>query len=68
MVVVERTNEEFILRIPLDMDLQSLQRVVDYLKFKEIVKNSAGTEDEANRLADESKKDWWRRNKVRFIK
>lgn len=68
MLVVERTNDAFILRLPLDTDIQSLQRVIDYLKFKEIIKNSEGTEEEANRLADESKKDWWRRNKRRFIK
>lgn len=68
MLVVERTDNAFVLRFPLDTDLQSLQKVIDYLKIKEIVKNSAGTEEEANSLADESKKDWWQRNKERFIK
>lgn len=67
MLVVERTDNAFVLRFPLDTDLQSLQKVIDYLKIKEIVKNSAGTEEEANSLADESKKDWWQRNKERFI-
>lgn len=68
MLVIERTDNAFVLRFPLDTDLQSLQKVIDYLKIKEIVKNSEGTEEDANNLADESKKEWWQRNKERFIK
>ncbi|MHB1179165.1 MAG: hypothetical protein ACYCZO_12635, partial [Daejeonella sp.] len=45
-----------------------LQRIVNYLKYKEAIRKSQGTESQTNKLADESKKRWWAENKERFIK
>ena len=67
-MVIERTNKEIIFRLPADIDVSGLQRIVNYLKYKEAIKKSQGTEDQANKLADESKKSWWAENKSRFIK
>jgi hypothetical protein len=41
---------------------------VNYLKYKEAIRKSQGTDEQANKLADESKKRWWAENKSRFIK
>jgi hypothetical protein len=65
---IERANNEIIFRLPADTDTLGLQRIINYLRYKESTKNSVATEDEANRLADESKKSWWNENKDRFIK
>ena len=47
----------------------SIAMIIDnYLKYKEAIKNSEGTEEQANKLANESKKTWWAKNKKRFIK
>lgn len=67
-MVIERTNKEIIFRLPVDIDVSGLQRIVNYLKYKEAIKKSQGTEDQADDLADESKKRWWAENKSRFIK
>ena len=67
-MVIERTDNEIIFRLPADMDTAGLQRIVNYLKYKEVIRNSQGTEEQANQLADESKKRWWAENKKRFIK
>jgi hypothetical protein len=67
-MVIERTDSEIILRLPADMDTAGLQRIVNYLKYKETIRNSQGTEEQANQLADESKKRWWAENKKKFIK
>jgi len=67
-MVIERTNNEIIFRLPGDTDITTLQRIVNFLKYKEIIKASEGTEEIANQLADESKKHWWEENKSRFIK
>jgi len=67
-MVIERLNNEIIFRLPADIDTIGLQRIVNYLKYKEAIRSSAGTEDQANELADESKKRWWAENKSRFIK
>ena len=65
---IERINNEIIFRLPADTDTLCLQRIIDYLKYKEATKDSKATEEEANQLADESKKSWWKQNKERFIK
>ncbi len=67
-MVIERTDKEIILRLPVDTDIRGLQRIVNYFKYKETSKASQGTEEQANMLADESKKRWWAENKQRFIK
>jgi hypothetical protein len=67
-MTIERTKNEIILRLPADIDTIGLQRIVNYLKFKETIKNSKATEKQANDLAKESKQNWWTENKAKFIK
>lgn len=67
-MVIERTSTEIIFRLPADIDTTGLQRIVNYLKYKEAIRKSEGTESQANKLANESKKRWWAENKERFIK
>jgi hypothetical protein len=67
-MLIERTNSEIIFRLPADIDTAGLQRIVNYLQYKEAIRKSNGTEEQANVLADESKKNWWTENKKRFIK
>ena len=67
-MVIERTSTEIIFRLPADIDTTGLQRIVNYLKYKEAISKSEGTESHANKLANESKKRWWAENNERFIK
>ncbi|WP_031427396.1 hypothetical protein [Flavimarina sp. Hel_I_48] len=67
-MIIERTEDEVIFRLPADTDISSLQRILDYLKYKEAISKSQGTEEQAQELARESKARWWEENKERFIK
>jgi hypothetical protein len=67
-MIIERTDKEIIFRLPASSDPKWIQQILNYLKFKEAVKDSKAAEDEANQLANESKKDWWVKNKSRFIR
>jgi hypothetical protein len=67
-MVIERRDNEIIFRLLADIDTSGLQRIVNYLKYKEAIRKSEGTDEQANKLADESKKRWWVENKARFIK
>jgi len=67
-MVIERTNNEVIFRLPADIDTTGFERIVNYLKYKEAIRKSQGTDEQANTLANESKKRWWAENKSRFIK
>lgn len=65
---IERTDNEIIIRVPANTDLTGLQRILDYIKFREIASRSNATQEQIDELARESKSSWWQKNKSRFIK
>lgn len=65
---VERINDEILIRLSGSTDTIGLQRLLDFLKFKEITSKSKASESQIDELADKSKNDWWAKNKERFIK
>lgn len=65
---IERTSREVIIRLPASVDIVGLQRLVDYLTYKEATINSKATQDQVDELAIEVKKGWWKKNSSRFIK
>ena len=67
-MIIEREDNEIVFRLPGDLDIESLQRVFNYLRFKELVKDSKAKKSDSEKLADESKSEWWNKNKHRFIK
>jgi hypothetical protein len=54
--------------LPSSVDTTGLQRLVDYLIYKEATANSQATQDQVDKLANEVKKGWWKKNRKRFIK
>jgi hypothetical protein len=64
---IERTDKEIILRISASIDPESLQRIVNYLRYIEATADSQANEAEVDELADSSKKRWWAENKHRFL-
>jgi len=67
-MVIERTGKEIIIRLPSDVNTDGLQRLIDYLTYKEATAKSKATQEDIDALADESKKGWWAKNRKRFIK
>lgn len=65
---IERTNKEILIRLSPDTDLTGLQRIIDYLKFREVVTKSKASEKEIDTISTDSKSDWWVKNKSRFVK
>lgn len=39
-MIVERTDNEIVVRLPSNIDLSELQDMLDYLKYKELTANS----------------------------
>jgi hypothetical protein len=66
-MTIEQTNNELIFRIPLDIGYENLENIIRYLKYLEAVKESKASEQDANLIADESKKRWWAENKHKYI-
>ena len=67
-MVIERTSKEVIIRLPSYVDTEGLQRLVDYLIYKEATAKSKAKQSEVDALATDVKKGWWAENRSRFIK
>ena len=65
---IERTSNEVIIRLPSYVDTDGLQRLVDYLTYKEATAKSKAKQSEVDALAKEAKAGWWAENRSRFIK
>jgi hypothetical protein len=65
---IERTDDEILIRVAANTDLTGLQRILDYIKFREIASKSKVTQEQIDGLAKKSKSSWWEKNKTRFIK
>lgn len=67
-MTIERTSEEVIIRLPADVDTDGLQRLIDYLTYKEATAKSEATQANVDILANETKQGWWAQNKSRLVK
>lgn len=67
-MLIERTTKEIIIRLPASVDTDGLQRLVDYLTYKEATAGSQATQADADGLAKEVKQGWWKAAKSRLIK
>ena len=67
-MTIERTNKELIIRLPLSVDSEGLQELINYLTYKESTSQSKATQRQVDKLAKDVKKGWWTRNKARLSK
>ncbi len=65
---IERTNKEILIRIPSGTDIIGLQRILDFLKFREITSKSKASQKEIDELSTETKSEWWKQNKSKFTR
>lgn len=67
-MIIERTENEIIIRLPANVDVSGLQQLIDYLTYKDATASSKAKQEDIDKLADEVKKGWWAKNRNRFIK
>lgn len=67
-MVIERTEDEIILRLPSYIDIKEIQRFMDFVSQQELTSKSKATDEEILALSKEIKKGWWSKNRSRFIK
>ncbi len=67
-MIIERTKDEVIIRLPAYVETEGLQQFVDLLSYKEAVGQSEATQNAVDELAKESKKSWWANNSDKYIK
>lgn len=67
-MIIERTSEEVIIRLPSYVDTEELQRLVDYLTYKEATAKSKAKQADVDLLATKVKQGWWTKNRNRLVK
>jgi len=67
-MIIERTNDEIIIRISKNIDTDELQRIINFLNYKETTANSKARQKDVDKLSSEVNKQWWERNKDKFLK
>lgn len=66
-MVIERENDTIVIRPNGNINMDAVQKVIDYVNILEIVSQSKGTKEDAAKLADEIDFKWWTANKHRFL-
>ena len=51
-MILERTETEILVRLPLNVDLTELQNMIDFLRYKELTANSVAKQKDADLLAE----------------
>lgn len=67
-MLIERTDREVIIRLPSHVDTEGLQRLIDYLSYKEATSKSKAKQSDVDKLAKAVKKGWWAKNRNQFVK
>jgi hypothetical protein len=68
MITVEKTDTDVRVTIPRNaMPPKQLNAFLDWLRLEEIAQRSGLTADEADRIADRIKAEWWAANKDKVI-
>lgn len=63
-MILERTKNEILVRLPAKVDLTELQNMIDYLDYKEQTMNSKIDQKEVDELSKSVNKDIWKKLKV----
>ncbi len=67
-MIVERTNNELIIRLPATVNAAEIQDLLNYLRYQELTSKFTVKQHEVDKLAKQVKQGWWKRNKDKFIK
>lgn len=53
-MILERTETEILVRLPLNVDLTELQNMIDFLRYKELTATSVAKQKDADQLTEEA--------------
>jgi hypothetical protein len=68
-MTIEQTADTIIVRLPMsvNINIEEIQRFLNYLRYKELVAQSRATQEDVDKLAKEVNKAWWEKNKQRLL-
>jgi hypothetical protein len=63
-MILERTKDEIVVRLPANVDLTELQNLIDYLHYKEQTMDSKISQEEVDELSESVNKSIWAKFKA----
>ena len=66
-MTIQRLDNQIIITLPTSIDLEGVQRLINFLLYKEATKDSKAKQEAVDELARETNKQWWEENKHRFL-
>lgn len=63
---IQRVDNQIVITLPASVNIDGLQRLIDFLLYKEATKDSKATQEKVDELSREANKLWWEKNKNRF--
>lgn len=64
-MILERTNDEILVRLPAYVDLSELQNMLDFLQYKELTAKSKAKQTDVEELSKTVNKSIWTKVKTR---
>ena len=64
-MILERTKNEILVRLPAYVDLSELQNILDFLKYKENTAKSKATQKEVDSLSESVNTSIWEKFKAK---
>ncbi len=66
-MTVQRKGDELIIKIPKNVDMKILQRLIDYIEYNNLTINSVADQEKVNKLSSDVNKSWWEENRKRLL-
>lgn len=66
-MVITRQDKTILIETNGSINMEAIQKLIDYINVMEITSQNQGTEEQAAELAKEIDKNWWSANKSRFL-
>lgn len=66
-MTIQRIDNQIVITLPASVGVEGLQRLINYLLYKEATKDSQAKQEDVDKLAREVNKQWWEENKHRFL-
>jgi hypothetical protein len=67
-MIIERTNKEVIIRLRPTVDLDELQELANYFRYKEITSKYKTSQGVVDKLSSDINKNWYKDNRDRLLK
>ena len=62
-MIVERKNNEILIRFPANTKTSKIQSIIDYLRYEELTSSSTATDKDVKELTNKAKKGRWEKTK-----